>query len=315
MTNSTNMRLSLLFAFLISGFSSFSQDNTIKNLKAESNREIKKDPADTSSKLWKTGGFIGLNVAQGSLSNWAAGGDKFSLAINGNLSTYAFYKKGKHSWDNTLDINIGYINTTSLGNRKNDDRFDFLSKYGYAISPKWNVGALFNFRSQLFKGYTYESNGNRSLSSNFLSPAYVLLSPGVEWKPNSNFSAFLSPATVRWTIVTNNDLSAAGAYGVDKGKKVKTEFGAFASLNYLKEINKTFSYKSRLDLFSNYLEKPQNIDLYWTNMVNMNLSKYLTLTYSLDMIYDDDARFFGPNKNAAATQLKSMLGVGLMVKF
>ncbi len=309
------MRKVLFVITVLCGMTAFSQDATVKNLKKEAEREIKKDPNDTSSKVWKTGGFFGLNAAQGSLSNWAAGGDKFSLAINGNLSTYAFYKKNKHSWDNTLDVNLGYMNTTSLGSRKNDDRIDLVSKYGYAISEKWNAGALFNFRSQMFRGYTYDGDGNRTLSSNFLSPAYVLLSPGFEWKPDKAFSAFISPATVRWTIVTNDSLSAAGAYGVDPGKHAKTEFGAFASLNYRKEINKTFSYKSRLDLYSNYMENPQNVDLYWTNMLNMQLTKYLTLTYSLDMIYDDDAKLFGPDNTSPATQIKSMLGVGFMFKF
>ena len=76
-----------------------------------------------------------------------------------------------------------------------------------------------------------------------------------------------------------------------------------------------FSYKSRLDLYSNYLKNPQNIDLYWTNLLNMKLTKYLTLTYSLDMIYDDDVRLFGPNNTSPATQIKSMLGVGFLVKF
>lgn len=309
------MKKILFVLSLLGSMAAFSQDETVMNLKKEAQREIKKDPNDTSSKAWKTGGFLGLNAAQGSLSNWAAGGDKFSLAINGNLSTYAFYKKGKHSWDNTLDLNLGYMNTTSLGSRKNDDRIDLLSKYGYSISEKWNIGGLFNFRSQMFKGYSYDNDGNRTLSSNFLSPAYVLFSPGFEWKPNKDFSAFVSPATVRWTIVMNDSLSDAGAYGVDAGKHAKTEFGAFASLNYRKDITKTISYKSRMDLYSNYLQKPQNVDLYWTNMLNMQLTKFLTVTYSLDMIYDDDAKLFGPDNTSPAMQIKSMLGVGFMFKF
>lgn len=290
------------------------QDKTVMDLKNSSERTIKKE-ADTSQKTWKTGGFYNLNAAQTSLSNWAAGGDKFSLAINSHLSGFGFYKKGKHSWDNTLDFNLGYIKTTSLGGRKNDDRLDVLSKYGYAIAPKWNAGMLFNFRSQLFKGYTYEKDGSRTMNSAFLSPAYVLLSPGVEYRPNQNFSLFLSPATVRWTIVRNDSLSSIGAYGVDSNKHVKTEFGAFATANYIKEFNKMLSFKSRLDLFSNYLHNPKNIDVYWVNMLNMQLNKYLSLTYGVDLIYDDDVRMFGPDNKSPAAQIRSMLGLGFLVKF
>lgn len=303
----------LAFAFVC--ICAQAQDKTISDLKKEAARTIKKDPADTAQKAWKTGGFYNLNAAQTSLSNWAAGGDKFSLAVNSHLSSFAFYKKGKHSWDNTLDFNLGYIKTTSLGGRKNDDRLDVLSKYGYAIAPKWNVGMLFNFRSQLFKGYEFDKNGNRTLNSALLSPAYVLLSPGVEYRPNQSFSLFVSPATVRWTIVMNDSLSSIGAYGVDSNRHAKTEFGAFASANYIKEFNKMLSFKSRLDLLSNYLHNPQNIDVYWVNMLNMKLNNYLSLTYGVDLIYDDDVRMFGSNNKSAAAQIRSMFGLGFMVKF
>jgi hypothetical protein len=300
--------------FTLVSLHTFSQDATVTEMKKATERTIAKDPKDTIPKIWKKGGFYSLNVAQGSSSNWAAGGDKFSLAINSTLSLYAFYKKGKNHWDNTLDMNIGYINTTTLGSRKNDDRVDFLSLYGHAIAPKWNVGGLFNFRSQLFDGYTYTGT-TPSFSSTLLSPAYIILSPGIEYKPNANFSAFLSPATGRWTIVTDKYLSNKGAYGVALGKHVKSEFGAFASFNYFKEFNKIISYKGRLDLFSNYLKNPQNIDVYFTNLISVKLTKALALTYSLDMIYDDDVRVFGATGKSPALQLKSMLGIGLMMKF
>ena len=59
-----------------------------------------------------------MNIAQGTLKNWAAGGDNFSLSMNMYTNGHAFYKKGKVTWDNNVDINIGYINTSSLGTRK-----------------------------------------------------------------------------------------------------------------------------------------------------------------------------------------------------
>ena len=308
------MRKTLLLVAIFSSLLSFGQDETVKELKKSSEKGIKKDPSDTTSKIWKKGGVYGINVSQGSLSNWAAGGDDFSLSVNSVLSLFAFYKKDKHSWDNTFDFNLGYVNTTSLGSRKNDDRVDLLSKYGYALGPKINASLLFNFRSQLFKGYTY-SDDIKTLSSAFLSPAYVLISPGFDYKPNGNLSIFISPATARWVIVKDDTLSAKGLYGVTPGKHSLSEFGAFASINYLKEFNKIVSYKSRLDLFSNYKKNPQNIDIYFTNILNVTISKVLSVTWSVDMIYDDDVKLFGDDKNNPGLQLKSLIGVGLLVKF
>lgn len=289
------------------------QDPTLKQLQSEASRSIKKE-ADTLPRYWRKGGLFNLNISQGSLSNWAAGGDKFSLSLNSILSVYAFYKKNKSSWDNTLDVNFGYLKTTSLGSRKNDDRFDVLSKYGYAIAPKWNVATLFNFRTQLANGYTYRNN-IKTFSSAFLSPAYVLLSLGLDYKPNSNFSIFLSPLTARWIIVRDDTLSAKGYYGVNPGSHSRSEFGAFVSANYLKEFNKNVSYKGRLDLFSNYKRNPEKIDVFMSNILSLKLSRVLSATWNVDLIYDDDVRLFGDDGKSPAWQVKSLVGLGLLVKF
>jgi len=309
------MKKILLVFTLFSGVVVSAQDEKVKELKKASDRPVKKDPNDTISKTWRKGGLYGITVSQGSLSNWAAGGDDFSLSLNSMLSLFAFYKKDKHSWDNTFDFNLGYVKTTSLGSRKNDDRIDLLSKYGYALNSKLNVAGLFNFRSQLFKGYTYDGDGIKTLSSAFLSPAYILVSPGLDFKPNADLSIFVSPITARWTIVKDDTLSAKGLYGVDSGKHFNTEIGAFASVNYFKEFNKNIIFKSRLDLFSNYRRKPKNVDLYFTNVLNIKLSKIFSFTWSIDMIYDDDVRLFGKNNDEAALQLKSLVGIGLLAKF
>ena len=308
------MKQSLLVFVLLIAVTTFAQDETMKKLKSDAQTTIKKDPNDTTQKIWKKGVTLGLNLSQGSLSNWAAGGEDFSLSLNGLLSVFAFYKKDRHSWDNTFDLNLGYVKTTSLGSRKNDDRIDLVSKYGYAIGPKVNVGALFNFRSQMFKGYTY-SGDQRTYSSNFLAPAYILLSPGFDFKPNKILSIFVSPATVRWVIVNDDSLSAKGLYGVEPGQHSRTEVGAFLSATCITDPAKKVSYKGRLDLFSNYRDEPKNIDVFMTNLVAVKLSKVLSLTYSLDLIYDDNVRLFGPNANAPALQVKSLVGVGLLVKY
>jgi hypothetical protein len=308
------MKKLLLMAAIFSVLSAAAQDETVKKLRSESERKISKDPADTIPKAWRTGGMYSLNLSQGSLSNWAAGGEDFSLAVSSVLNLHAFYKKEKYSWDNTFDFNLGYIKTTSLGSRKNDDRFDLLSKYGYSISDKLSISALLNLRSQFFKGYTYPGN-IKTFSSAFMAPGYLLLGIGLDYKPNKDLSIFFSPTTARLVIVKDTALSNKGLYGVMPGKKSNLEFGAFVSVNYLKEFNKVLAYKARLDLFSNYRHNPQNVDLYMTNTLNAKISKILSAVWGIDLIYDDDVKLFGKNRTSPALQLRSLVGVGLLVKF
>jgi hypothetical protein len=294
------------------------QDGTVKELKDAAGRTITKDPNDTIPQVWKKGGLISLNVNQGALSNWAAGGDKSSLSIASLINLYAYYKKDKTIWDNTLDMAYGMVNTTSLGTRKADDRFDFLSRYGYQLGKKhWYASAIFNFRTQFTKGYTYPSDKPKLQTSNLFAPAYMLLSPGITYQPNDNFSVSLSPATARWTIVTDDSLSSVGAFGVDPGKKIKTEFGAFGSINYKAKISESASYMGRLDLFSNYLKNPQNIDLYMTNVLLVKVTKLINVSFSLDMIYDDDVKTVKSDgtPGGAKMQLKELMGIGLAYRF
>ncbi len=293
--------------------STLGQDSTIENLKTETTRTLTKDPNDTIPEVWKTGGIFSMNLAQGSLSNWAAGGEKFSLAANTLINAHAFYKKDRHSWDNNFDFYLGYVKTTSLGTRKNDDRFEVYSKYGYALNPKLNLAGLFDLRSQFFKGYIYPDAATKVYSSNFFAPAYIILSPGLDYNPVKNLSIFVSPATARWIIVRDTILSTI--YGLETGEKTKFEFGAYASLTYIANLGKVVTYNGKLDLFSNYRHKPQNVDLYMTNVFTAKLSKVLSATWNLSLIYDDDVKLFGPNMNAPRLQLQSLVGIGLLVKF
>jgi len=297
---------------------SFSQDLSIRKLQTESVRTIKKDIADTTINNWKAGAIYSISAGQGSQSNWAAGGDDFSFSLSTSLNLYAFYKKDKTSWDNVLNANFGYINTTSLGGRKNDDRIDLISKYGYALNSKLNLTSLINFRTQAIKGYSYiettKGSFKKNFASNFLSPAYALISQGLEYKPIKGFTAFVSPITSRWIIVMDDTLSTRGDYGVTPGKKSLTQLGSFATLSYNKSFNKYINYRGRLDLFSNYQQNPSNVDLYMTNVLTAKLGKIIALSWNLDMIYDDDVELFGPKGTSPALQLKSVFGIGLQVK-
>lgn len=289
-----------------------SQDIAVNRLRNETSRTIKKD-SDTSKWNWKTGGLMSFNLAQGSLSNWAAGGDNFSMTINSYFNYFFFYRKGRQSWDNNLDVNLGFVQSTSIGSRKNDDRFDYLSKYGYKMDTlgKWYLTGLFNFRSQFFDGYTF-SNNVGDFSSSFLSPAYLILSVGFDYKPKTSLSIFISPLTSRSTIISNKVLAAKGSYGVPAGEHALNEIGAFATVNYNNTIAKNVTYKGRMDLFSNYQSQPQNVDIFMTNLFSFKINKFFSATYSLDLIYDDNIRLFGPNHTSPGLQSKSLIGIGFL---
>lgn len=301
---------------IVASLQLLAQDPTIKDLKKELEKPIKKDPTDTIPKKWKKGGLFNLNINQGSLSNWSAGGDEFSFSLNASLNVFAFYKKDKRSWDNSLDLAYGIVNTTSLGNRKSSDRVDFTSKYGYALKKKLNLAALTNVRSQFANGYSYltGSTGEDSstITSKSLMPAYVLVSLGLDYKPTDNFSLFVSPATARWVIVGNDAL--APLYGVPFGKNARSEFGAFASANLMQKIGANMTYKSKLDLFSNYKSNPQNVDIFWSNIIAAKLTKYINFSFNFDIIYDDDTKNVKPGKGPAP-QILQLMGIGFAYNF
>ncbi|MBC8035349.1 MAG: DUF3078 domain-containing protein [Chitinophagaceae bacterium] len=296
---------------LLAYLSTHAQDPTVKQLKEATEKKINKDANDTIPALWKKGGLITLNLAQGSLTNWQGGGDKASFSAVAFSNLYAYYKNGKHAWDNTLDLGYGYVSTTSLGTRKSDDRIDLLSKYGYDLGKKFYLSTLLNFRTQFSEGYTYSKDGNgldvKELTSDFMAPAYILLSLGIDYKPTSYFSLFVSPLTQRWTIVNNDVLSARGAFGVTPGEKSYNELGSFLSASFNKEIATNVSYKSRLDLFSNYKRDPGNVDVFWTNVLTMKVNKFLNANIGLDLLYDDNA--------IGRVQLRQILGIGFSTKF
>lgn len=293
------------------------QDASIRKLQSESLRTISRKIND-STRSWQMGGIYNVSLGQGTLSNWAAGGDDFSLSVATSLNLYACYRQGRGSWDNVLDLGVGYVKTSTLGGRKNDDRFDLLSKYGYTLNSKLNLATLANFRSQFFSGYSYQKDDkgfdSKKLSSAFLSPAYLLVSQGLDYKPTGELSIFVSPVTSRWVIVGDDSLAARGEYGVKPGHHSLNQLGAFATINYQTSFNKYITYKGRMDVFSNYRNNPQNADLFMTNVLSARFARIIAFSWNLDMIYDDDVELFGENKTSPALQVRSMIGVGLQVK-
>jgi hypothetical protein len=238
--------------------------------------------------IWDFGGTLGLNFNQSYFSNWAAGGQN-SISVTGLVSLFGNYKKDRHSWTNTLDLAYGMIAQDNNNPIKTDDRIDFTSKYGYEAGEgsAWYYSGLFNFRTQFAEGFTIEDGieVGRPISD-FLAPAFSIIAVGADYKPNKKFSAFLSPVTSKLTIVTIDRL--APEFGVDEGENVRVEVGAFVKVSYKDDIFENVNLDTRIDLFSNYVENPQNVDVNWETLITMKVNSWLSATLTTQLIYDDD---------------------------
>ena len=281
---------------------------------------ISAQDADTTQG-WSNSGVFSLNMTQASFTNWAAGGQN-SVALNGLVSLTANYRMGKSAWDNALTLGYGKMiqKGNDLGWVKTDDRIDFQSKYGHKASEKWFWSGLMSFKTQMDKGYNYPDTENKI--SDLLAPAYLIFSLGMDYKPTPQFSMYLSPLTSKNTIVNDDDLSAAGAFGVEPGKKFRAELGAYANIAYKKdEIVKNVNFLTKLDLFSNYLKNPQNIDISWETLLVLKVNEFISATVNTHLLYDDDVLIRVDEGNEGEpvmgkrAQFKEVIGVGYTYKF
>ncbi len=271
------MKLQLLAVFLLLTF----------------NQVLAQDNPDTT--YWKKDFKLGLNFNQASFSsNWTGGGVN-SIGLNALLNYKANYRKGIHSWDNEIDLAYGILKTDGTGSRKSIDRIYLDTKYVRRINDKWDLFASGNFLSQFAEGFNYAvefPNGEvkDSLISKLFAPAFLTFAWGLEYHPVDYFKVRLSPFAPRFTFVSDDGLSALGAYGVDPGDKVRTELLAFQAVaDFEKEIAKNLSLKWKYMLYLNY----ENLSFdQWDHRLDILLSAkvndFMSVNLGAIMVYDFD---------------------------
>lgn len=303
---------------------------------------------------WTKKGTINIGAALSLFNNWAAGGIN-SLGINGLLNYQANYRKGNNAWDNQFILAYGMLNqgfATSDAWVKTDDRIDLTSKYGRKINDKLYYAALLNFQTQFAQGFSTRADGRMDRNqriSNLMAPGRLLLALGIDYKPNADLSIFCSPVTYRGIFVYDQYLADLGSFGVTPavydevtgqmltpGANIRNEFGAYLRFNYAHKFSENFSYTSTLELFSNYLEKPGNIDINWQNLLAWKLNDNFSMTFMWQALYDDNTTVFklrdvqvpvdpsnpdGPTMIARESyaskglQLRSVLNLGFVKNF
>lgn len=269
-------------------------------------------------KLWNYNGQINFAFSQVSLTNWAAGGDN-SFSGNGLIRLEAVYAKDKSAWDSYILAGYGVTKIGGDGLVKNDDKLEILSKYGYKASKNWKYSVVINGRTQFSPGYK-DNREKITRISDFMAPGYLTASLGMDYKPKKAFALFLSPVTAKFTFVEDDSLSSAGAYGVDPGKRFRSELGGFIKMIYNKEnIVPSVNVNTTVDLFTNYLDHPERIDVNWDLLIAMKVNKFLSVTINTQLIYDYDIKFVEIVNNLpvekAKVQFKEVFGVGFSASF
>ena len=283
--------------------------------------EIEKFPdtheaSKPAEKYWKLKGITGINASQTQLVNWSAGGESQiagNIYLNGGLT----YHKDKHYWENLLNADYGMLWRKEDGFRKNSDKLEFSTNYGYQIADHWYVSALADLKTQFDKGFNYPNDS--VYISKFFAPAYMKVSAGVQYrieKEKVNFALLLAPVAGRFTFVCDSTLSSQAAFGVDSGKVFRAQIGSYVKARVSADLAKGLNLTSALDLYAPY-QKDFTVYVDWEVLLSYQIAKVFTITLSTDLIWNKDVLFFeeGSTEGKPKLQFKEVLGVGVAYAF
>jgi hypothetical protein len=291
------MRAIVIALFLLCSITETKGQNTEKELIKNTEAAVK-NINDTLPNGWRKKGNIAFLFSQSNFNNWIAGGEN---NLSGNLGiNYDFnYKKDKLTWDNKIIASYGLLQTKNADfEKKTDDRFEFNSTLGQQAFGNWYYSLFLNFRTQFTRGYIYDKDANgaeiRTENTNFLSPGYLTFGPGLFWKKGDHLRLNFAPLTSKMTFVDDFYTSQLGYvdgayFGVDANKSLRYELGFYASAYYKFNLMTNVSAENTLNLYSNYLEDPQNVDMDYSLAIVMKINKFLSANLNFQAIYDDNA--------------------------
>ncbi len=270
-----------------------------------------------------------VGFSQVSLTNWAEGGNA-SISLNGLIDANANYAKDKMIWDNRLKISYGFIQKFDpnqdprLNLSKSDDRVILDSKWGWMLVDKLYFSALFNFRTQLTQTFSWsevETDGVKQIvgtpQSSFLAPGNISLGLGIDYKPWNFLSINFAPVTGNMVVVTIPELRET--YGNLADQAVRMQFGAQLKLD-AKYSYRTFKIGTTLNLFTDYLNIKNGVQVYWDVDASWAVAKFLSINLNTSLIYDKNIKFFEPEdvdklNPKSKVQFKEVLSIGLTFTF
>jgi hypothetical protein len=250
--------------------------------------------SSTQKSNWTKKGKVSFMFNQSAFTNWVARGEN-TLAGNASINYNFDYAKGNYTWKNNITTSYGLTKSKNTEfEKKTDDRIEFNSLLGINADNYWFYSILFNFKTQFTQGFKYDKDANgkeiRTKFTNFFSPATFLIGPGMLWEKNKKFKFNIAPATTKLVIVDKNFTLPKGAYfGVEEGEDTRLELGFNASGRLKIDLMENISIENLINLYANYFENPENIDIDYTMNLVMKINSYFTTNLIFQSIYDDNA--------------------------
>ena len=287
------------------------------------------------SQFWKYRTEANFALNQGAVSNWVKGGES-SISVSTDVTGYADYtnKDLKLSSNNFARIKFGLLKSGDNDLRKNIDLLETNSKLNHKAFGKFDISGVLLFKTQVAKGYSYTKT-DTLLVSKFFNPAILTIGIGLDYKPNKNTSINFSPLSYKGTFVTDTigvkgfDAIDQTKYGIAAERLSKHEPGlSFMVTNEFKPL-KTVTITNRLQLFTNYINNPQNIDVDWEMILTAALNWFTDVRFNTHLIFDDDTKtpvfddlkqpvldpVTGKQKTSARIQFKELLGFSFVFRF
>jgi hypothetical protein len=279
--------------------------------------------------LWKFKTDLSYLLSQGVISNWAKGGESNISSVLDVTSALNYTNKvTKVNSATSARFALGLQASGKYGGiRKNLDILEINSKINHKAFGKFDLSGIFQFKSQFLPGYTYPNDTTSIMVSKFFNPATFILGYGLEYKPNKNLSVSFSPLSYKGTFVTDTANINQTKYGIAADKMAKNELGAYLTVNSKLVLFEKINMTNRIQLFSNFLMKPQNVDVDWEMIATMPLNWFTDLRVNTHLIYDDNTLLpvfdrgepvlgdDGKQKKAPMVQFKELLGVSFVFKF
>lgn len=281
----------------------------------------------TKKQYWKTHSEASLSLSQAAMSNWVKGGEN-SVSLLTDLVGYADYenKAKKVTSTNFARLKYGIITSGEDGIRKNVDLLETSSKLSTKAFGKFDLSSYLLFKTTLTKGYNYP---NDSVAvSKFMNPGTITLGIGLDYKPNKKTSMNFSPLSYKATIVTDTVHIDQTLYGITNDKKSKHEPGASFLFTNTWDISKKLKMVNKLQLFTNYIDKPQNIDIDWEMTFTAKLNWFTDFKLNTHLIFDDNTKTIeydkdnnpvlgdnGEPKKTSRVQFKELIGFSFVFTF